>query len=160
MGQGKKPDRKTLAKWKVASDLGNSANAIAKDDGVSHKTVLKYLRSDVYSDPKISEIVERIREKELNDLTVIGAKARQRIHDIFDTGKPALIPAVACMDRSFTQRRLLEGKGAENISNLTAIIQAAHGLGKNGKEVMEVKVSVQTGVNDTSTEQADVTPGQ
>jgi len=125
----RKPSKTELANWKVQADLGQSPNAIADAAGRSHHTVIKYLRSDVYSDPKISEIVERIRLKELDDLEVIGAKARQRIHDIFDDGKPALIPTVAALDRTFQQKRLLQGKSTENISNLTQIIQAAHAKG-------------------------------
>lgn len=179
MGQGKKPDRKMLAQWKVSHDLGNSNNAIGKTYGVSHHTVKKYLTSDAYDDPQIAAIVERIKEAELRDLTVIGAKARANLHNVLDSMTPdnlrpgtmaaakwaraSAIPITAILDRGFQQRRILEGKGAEGISNLTAIIQAAHALGKNGKEVMELKVSVQTGVKDSGAgaEQAiDVTPGQ
>ena len=130
----KRPTKKELVAWKISNELGFSANAIAAQAGRSHHTVSKYLRSDVYADPQITEIVERIRKKEIDDLEIIRAKARQRIHDIFDTGKPALIPTVAALDRTFQKKRLLQGKSTENFSNLTAIIQAAHGARSAPKE--------------------------
>jgi hypothetical protein len=126
----KKPNKKELAEMKVRHEMGESPSAIAKDLGRSHHTTIKYLNSDVFTRPDMKEIVEQLRNKEIADLTVIGAKARQRIHDIFDNGKPALIPTVAAMDRTFQQRRLLEGKSTENVHNLTAYIQAVHAPGK------------------------------
>ena len=65
---GRKPNKKELAKMKVMSDLGLSPTAIADKLGRSHNTVIKYLDSDVYNDPTIGEIVEKIKEKEINDL--------------------------------------------------------------------------------------------
>lgn len=121
---------------KVMHDLGVSPTAIAERLGRSHNTVFKYLDSDVFNDPSISQIVERIKEKELSDLYLLGAKARKKLHTMLDQGKGGMIPTVALMDRSFQQRRLLEGRSTENIHNLTSIIQAAHGFRKvgNGKE--------------------------
>jgi hypothetical protein len=123
---GRKPDKKELARMKVMHDLGVSPTAIAKRLGKSHNTVIKYLDSDVFNDPSIGQIVERIKEKELSDLYLLGAKARKNLHTMLDQGKGGMIPTVALMDRSFQQRRLLEGQSTENIANLTAIIQAAH----------------------------------
>jgi hypothetical protein len=48
--------------------------------GRSHNTVSKYLSSEVYTDPDISELVDKIREKELKNLYLSGAKVRQRVH--------------------------------------------------------------------------------
>ena len=120
---------------KVMHDLGVSPTAIAKRLGKSHNTVIKYLDSDVFNDPSISQIVERIKEKELSDLYLLGAKARKNLHTMLDQGKGGMIPTVALMDRSFQQRRLLEGRSTENIHNLTAIIQAVHGEAKKDREV-------------------------
>ena len=120
---------------KVMHDLGVSPTAIAQRLGRSHNTVIKYLDSDVFNDPSISQIVERIKEKELSDLYLLGAKARKNLHTMLDQGKGGMIPTVALMDRSFQQRRLLEGRSTENIHNLTAIIQAVHGEAKKDREV-------------------------
>ena len=119
---------------KVLSDLGFSPTAIARKMEKSHNTVIKYLNSDVYNNPDVASIVERLRKNEMDDLTVLGGKARQRAHDIFDTGKPALIPTIAVMDRVFQQRRLLEGRSTANIANLTAIIEAAAGMSRDGAQ--------------------------
>ena len=120
---------------KVMHDLGVSPTAIAQRLGRSHNTVIKYLDSDVFNDPSISQIVEQIKEKELSDLYLLGAKARKNLHTMLDQGKGGMIPTVALMDRSFQQRRLLEGRSTENIHNLTAIIQAVHGEAKKDREV-------------------------
>ena len=123
---GLKPNKKELARMKAMHDLGVSPTAIAAKMEKSHNTVIKYLNSEVYNDPDIAEMVERIKEKELEDLTLLGAKARKNLHTMLDQGKGGMIPTVAVMDRSFQQRRLLEGNSTENIANLTAIIQAVH----------------------------------
>jgi len=123
---GKKPNKKELARMRVMYDLGNSPTTIAGKLGKSHHTVIKYLQSEVYNDPSIKEIVEKIRDKELDDLTLLGAKARQRLHDLLDEGKAQLIPALAVVDRSFGMRRLLEGRSTVNVGLKTQLIEAAH----------------------------------
>ena len=130
---GLKPNKKELARMKAMHDLGLSPTAIARKMEKSHNTVIKYLDSDVYNDPAIAKMVERIKEKELDDLTLLGAKARKNLHTMLDRGKGGMIPTVAVMDRSFQQRRLLEGNSTQNIANLTAIIQAAHDLRRKKK---------------------------
>jgi len=40
------------------------AKAIGRRLGRSHNTVIKYLKSEVYTDPGIREIIKKIREKE------------------------------------------------------------------------------------------------
>src|SRR5262247_4612883 len=103
---GRRPNKKELAKMKVMSDLGLSATAIAEKLGRSHNTVIKYLDSDVYNDPAISVIAEKIKENEINDLYLLGAKGRKRL--------------------MFQQRRLLEGKSTENIGSITRLINESH----------------------------------
>src|SRR5215510_16168584 len=112
---GRKPDKKELARMKVMRDLGHSAAAIAEKLGRSHHTVIKYLNSEVYNDPTISVIVEKIKENEINDLYVLGAKGRKRLHELVDNGDSKMIETIALVDRVFQQRRLLEGKSTENI---------------------------------------------
>src|SRR5262245_23806181 len=103
---GRKPNKKELAKMKVMSDLGLSATAIAEKLRRYHHTVIKYLNSDVYTDPTIGGIVEKIKENEIKDLYVLGAKARKNLHTLLDEGKMKAIENIAAMDRAFQQRRL------------------------------------------------------
>ena len=111
----------------VLSQLGCSDREIGRQLKRSHRTIRRYLDSPALADPTVSKLVEKIREKELADLTLIGQKARMRIHEIFDTEKPQLIPAIAAMDRSFQQRQLLSGGATQNIS-LSRIVAMAHEL--------------------------------
>src|SRR5262245_106798 len=123
---GRKPNKKELAKIKVMSDLGLSPTAIADKLGRSHNTVIKYLDSDVYNDPTISVIVEKIKENEINDLYLLGAKGRKRLHELVDRGDSKMIETIALVDRAFQQRRLLEGKSTENIGSITRLINESH----------------------------------
>src|SRR5499426_1203870 len=125
---GRRPNKKELAKMKVMSDLGLSATAIAEKLGRSHNTVIKYLDSDVYNDPTISVIVEKINENEINDLYLLGAKGRKRLHELVDSGNSKMIETIALVDRVFQQRRLLEGKTTENIGSITRLINESHEL--------------------------------
>ena len=123
---GKRPTRLELAKMKVMSDVGLTPTTIAGKLGKSHHTVIKYLQSDVYTDPSIGEIVERIKEKETQDLWLLGAKGRQRLHELLDEGKSQMIPTIALVDRAFQQRRLLEGKSTINLSLKSQLVEAAN----------------------------------
>jgi hypothetical protein len=114
------PTKKELAQFKAMNDLGLTANAIGVKTERDPKTVRKYLQSDVYNDPEIAGMVDIIKTKEVNDLYLLGAKARKRLHVLMDEGNTKTIETVALMDRSFQQRRLLEGLSTEN----TAVIHA------------------------------------
>ena len=123
---GKKPNKKELARMKVMHDLGVTPTTIAGKLGKSHHTIIKYLQSGVYTDPSIGEIIECIKEKETEDLYLLGAKACQNLHDLADEGKMKPIENIALMDRVFQQRRLLEGKSSVNIGLKTQLVIAAH----------------------------------
>jgi len=127
MSKAIKPTKIELARFKVMDDLGLTPNAIGKQTGRDPKTVRKYLQSEVYDDPQITQIVDTIREKEITDLYLLGAKARKHIHKLLDEGKMKAIETTAVMDRSFQQRRLLEGQSTANISTLHADIAAIKG---------------------------------
>jgi len=116
----------------VLKDLGNSPTAIGEKLNRSHNTISKYLDSDVYKDPKIGKLVDVIKEKEVEDLYLLGGKARNNIHKLLDEGKMKAIENIACMDRVFQQRQLLTGKSTQNIYQLTTIIEAAHTQKGNG----------------------------
>ena len=112
---------------KVMSELGISPTAIAAKMGKSHHTIQKYLLSDVFTDPTITALVEKIRDTELNDLYLLGAKGRQRLHELLDSEKEVqMIPTIALVDRTFQQRRLLEGRSTVNVGLKTQLIMAAH----------------------------------
>lgn len=122
------PTKKELVQFKVMNDLGLTPNAIAVRTNRDPKTVRKYLQSDVYTDPDICKMVDVIRQKEIDDLFLIGAKAKQRIHELLDAGDTKVIETVAVMDRAFQQRRLLEGQSTENIAQITALIAKDKGI--------------------------------
>lgn len=110
-----KPDKKELAQMKAMHDLGASARRIGVELDRSHHTVIKYLNSDLLADPVIRQMVEKIRDRELNDLTLLGYKARKRLHEMLDNDSMKPIEAVATMDRSFQQRQLLLGRATSII---------------------------------------------
>jgi len=121
---GTRPTKKQLAEMKVANELGVAPTAIARQMGKSHHTVIKYLQSEVYTDPSIAKLVVQIREKEVNDLYLLGAKGRARLHEMLDDGqKLQMIPTIALVDRTFQQRRLLEGRSTSNVFSLTAMLE-------------------------------------
>ncbi len=122
MARRSSPDKKELARMKAMVDLGVSPTAVARRLGRSHHTVLRYLRSEVYQDPEVQTLVQQVKERELQDLYLLGAKARDRLHDLLDAGDVKPIEATAIMDRAFQQRRLLEG-GATQIINLQELKQ-------------------------------------
>jgi hypothetical protein len=111
---GMRPNKKELARMKVMQDIGLSPTAISHRLGKSHHTVIKYLNDlSLFDDPTLREMIETIRDKEISDLYLLGAKARARLHQILDEGNTKTIETVAVMDRSFQQRRLLEGRATE-----------------------------------------------
>jgi predicted transcriptional regulator len=121
----KAPNRQELATIKALENVGMTPYAIGKRTGLNHKTVAKYLKDqEAYADPSMAALVEKILEKEILDLTVLTVKSRARLHEIVDRMNP--IEALALMDRSFQQRRLLEGKSTQNISTLSKIIKEAN----------------------------------
>ena len=121
---GRKPTKKELAKMKVMNESGISPTAIANQMGKGHGTIIKYLNSEVYNDPSIKKLVTKIRENETNDLYILGAKGRSRLHEMLDDGKKLqMIPTIALVDRTFQQRRLLEGKSTSNVNTITHLLE-------------------------------------
>lgn len=119
---GRRPDKKELAKIKVMSDLGLAPTNIAQKIGRSHHMVIKYLGlPETFEDLEVKQLVEAIKEKELSDLHLLGAKARKRLHELLDEGETKMIETCAVMDRSFQQRRLLEGQSTSNIAYADAL---------------------------------------
>lgn len=115
-----KPTKPDLANFKIMKEMGLTPNAIGKRTGYDPKTVRAYLASEVYSDPEIKQMIELIKGKELNDLHLIGGKARAVLNGYLDSvmrgdKEPNPVAIVAIQDRSFQQRRLLEGLSTENI---------------------------------------------
>jgi len=122
---GKKPNKKDLARMKALSDMGESYRSIARQMGKGHATVKKYLNSDVFNDPDIDKMVERIKETEATDLYMLGVKARRNLHVLADEGKMRPIENIALMDRVFQQRRLLEGRSTMNVGFHMQLVLAA-----------------------------------
>ena len=123
--KGKKPSKESVARMLALSELGKKPYEIEKITGHSHNTIAKYLADqEAYTDPKMQERVTQIKKKEILDLTVLNVEAKQRLHEIVP--KANVIEALAVVDRTFQQIRLLEGKSTQNIATLTKIIQEAH----------------------------------
>jgi hypothetical protein len=129
------PTKTELARFKAMSDLGLTPNAIGSRTDRDPKTVRKYLQSEVYNDPEITQMVDIIKEKEISDLYLLGAKARKRLHELLDDGKMKAIETVATMDRSFQQRRLLEGQSTGNIFSISADIEKIRKMERVDNEV-------------------------
>jgi len=124
--KGKRLNKREQALIKASTELGKSGYQIEKETGISHTTVGKYLKNqEAYSNPKMKEMVAQIKEHEILDLTVLNVRAKQRLHEVAERLNP--IEAIALMDRTFQQIRLLEGKSTANISTLTKIVEEAHG---------------------------------
>jgi hypothetical protein len=111
---------KELAQMKVLTDLGHSPSSIGKIIGRSHHTTTYYLKEkiEVFNDPEVRKLIEVIKKKELDELFLIGEKARTVLNNYLDdciegTKQPNPIAIVAIQDRSFQQRRLLEGSATE-----------------------------------------------
>lgn len=121
----KSPNKKEIARMKALADIGESNRSIAERTGRTKETVKKYLqRTELYDDPEIQGMIATIKRREISDLYLLGAKARNRLHDILDEGKTKAIETTAVMDRSFQQRRLLEGESTANISTREAIMMS------------------------------------
>jgi len=128
------PTKKELAQYKAMNDMGLTPNAIAVRTSRDPKTIRKYLQSEVYNDPEIASMVDLIKTREINDLYLIGAKARSHIHKLLDEGNMKAIETVATMDRSFQQRRLLQGESTENIAQVHQMIAMLKGRKPEEKE--------------------------
>lgn len=128
------PTKKELAQYKAMNDMGLTPNAIAVRTKRDPKTIRKYLQSEVYNDPEIASMVDLIKTREINDLYLIGAKARSHIHKLLDEGNMKAIETVATMDRSFQQRRLLQGESTENIAQVMEIVARIKGIKPQDKE--------------------------
>ncbi len=126
-----KPTKEELANMKALSDSGLSASSIATRMGKSHVTVMKYLRTQEYwMEPEIQELIDRIKKRELSELHGIGGKARAILNNYLDecldgTTKVNPISVTAILDRTFTQRSLLEGRPTEiqGVHNMVSYIQ-------------------------------------
>lgn len=118
-----------LARWKAMEQLGLTPHAIGKRTGRDGKTVRKWLNSDVYQkDINLQNMVALIKEREMADLYLLGAKARKRLHELLDEGQTKVIETVALMDRSFQQRRILEDKSTSNSSHEIQLMQVHRSL--------------------------------
>ena len=79
-------------------------------------------------------MVDIIKEKEIADLYLLGAKARNRLHELIDEGNTKALETTAVMDRSFHLRRLLEGQSTENIVSVHVAIAAIKGYKQKVEE--------------------------
>lgn len=102
---------------------------------------------DQLDSPEIAQLVEKIDKTEAAELSMLGAKARYRLHKILDSEeyKHQPIPLVAIADRFFQQRRALEGKAGSSQVNLFANIVVQAHQAPSIEEVIEVKAKEEEG---------------
>lgn len=113
-------DKRELATMKVLAEMGETPSAIAKQIGKSHHTTICYLKekTEVFNDPEVKKLIEVIKQKELDELCLIGKKSRTVLNNYLDDclageKQPNPIAIVAIQDRSFQQRRLLENEATQ-----------------------------------------------
>jgi len=123
--KGVPPTKREQAQMLALKQLNLGNYQVGEIMGRSPHTIRKYCESPMFTDPAFQKLVEEYKSKELIDLTAMNISARARIHDLIPTMTP--IEAIATMDKSFQQRRLIEGKSTENIFSLRKIIEEAHG---------------------------------
>ena len=121
--RSRRVNNKQLAQMKVLNEMGVSPTSIAKKLNLSHHTTLLYLRekTELFNDPEVIKLIKIIKERELDELFLIGKKSRAVIDAYLDdclegTKQPNPVAIVAIQDRSFQQRRLLEGVSTDNIA--------------------------------------------
>jgi hypothetical protein len=90
------------------------------------------------NNPSISQLVELIKEKERADLYLLRAKGRNRLHDLMDEGNSKMIETIALVDRTFQQRRLLEGQSTQNIASLSKLIDSVQDAGDKSLRSMGI----------------------
>jgi len=74
-----------------------------------------------FSDPEVQFLITKIKADEINNLYLLGEKAKQRLHQILDEGKTKAIETTAILDRTFQQRRLLEGLSTQNLDSRSLV---------------------------------------
>lgn len=112
-------------KLKRLLKLNLSGKETAKRMSICEATLYRYL---VYL-KRQELVVKDIDSTELIDLTLLGAKARKKLSEKIEDMKP--IELIALVDRTFQQKRLMQGKSTANVSVLANIIAEAN---KNIKE--------------------------
>ena len=123
----RQPNKHELAQFKVLADIGTSPHAIGRQTGRDPKTVRKWLQSEVYqTDQELGELIGLLKKKELDDLYLLGAKGRQRLHELLNSGKSRMIETIALVDRTFQQRRLLQGGSTSNLAILDRVLERVH----------------------------------
>lgn len=137
-----RPTKPQLAKLKALTDMGQTPTAAAKVVGIDHHTALSYIRdrAAVFEDREIKAMINRLKQAELDQLTTITGKARlildQYLDDVMAGEREANpISVTAILDRTFQQRRLVEGASTVNVSLRSVAEQAAQRLAEIEAEI-------------------------
>lgn len=119
--------------------MGQSRWSIAEKMGWDYRTVKKYVQDyQTIPDAEVKALVEEIKEREKADLYILNQRARLRLHELLDEGKTKMIETIALADRSFQQRRILEGQSTEHIDHrmvVTRLSDAQRELQELAKEL-------------------------
>ena len=140
--KGKKLTRREKVAIKVLQQLEYSSRKIEKKTGISRWTIRQYKNKDLSLDDQkeVDRIVEQIKKQEAADLCLLHAKARINMHAMLDAGEVLPIELIALMDRTFQQRRLLEGQSTSNIAVLGQVLKGIdeEGIEKIKEESIEL----------------------
>lgn len=125
-----RPKKTDVARFKAMQDLGMSNFAIGRQLGFDAKTIKHHLDSMDFSDPELRAMIEKIKDAEINQLHVIGQRAREillgYLSDVIEGKRePNIISVIAALDRTFQQRQLLTGKSTMNVSVFARVVEAA-----------------------------------
>jgi len=118
----KRVNKKELAIMGVMYSSGESLRSIGRTLSRNHKTIAHHLKSSKMNDPEVKELISVLKVREADDLVLLCGKARMRLHELLDGGKTKVIETTAVMDRSFQQRRLLEGASTHNIKTHQVVV--------------------------------------
>ena len=99
------------------------------------------------SDPELKTLVEAILANEQKDLSLLCEKSRVELHKKLDSGDLKPIELIACMDRTFQQRRILEGKSTENIGLIAQYHQTCAEIARIRKEIEALEAEIEAEEN-------------
>lgn len=131
-------DDTTKAQIYAEYETGQSIYAIAKARKASWNTIKAVLTAQ----PRNSALVESLKREELSHLIVLGGKARSRLDEMLDQNELKPIEAIALMDRSFQQVRLIQGESTANIG-IAGVIAGIDELEARAAE-LEAKITGKT----------------
>lgn len=136
------PTKEEIAAMKVLEEAGYSMRAISRSLNRNFKTVKLYLHDhiELYEDPEIKKLIDKLREIEYDDLETLNFKAKRALHERFDKGvPPTIIEATAVMDRTWQQKEALRKEMGREIDPEKVMVKIAD----KKKEIEDLDVELE-----------------